>query len=136
MSEKTVFVGMARGIVLAGILLAIGGGRGAVLGGGPSAVKDVTLRGLDNERIKLVAPSDGATVLIFYSSECPISNAYSPTLQELMAKYRQKPVEWVGICVDPDLSDSDVKSHARDFKLGFRIAHNKLGSFAGRSAQP
>ncbi|MGP0068420.1 MAG: redoxin domain-containing protein [Isosphaeraceae bacterium] len=130
MSEKTVIVGMARGIVLAGILLAIGGGRGAVLGGGPSAVKDVTLRGLDNERIKLVAPSDGATVLIFYSSECPISNAYSPTLQELMAKYRQKPVEWVGICVDPDLSDSDVKSHARDFKLGFRIARDKLGSFA------
>ncbi len=119
MTVKTVMASIARGVVLAGFLLSLIGGRGAALGGEPSAFKGVSLRGLDNERIKLAAPAGGATVLIFYSSECPISNAYSPTLQELMGKYRQRPVEWVGICVDPDLSDSEVKSHSERLQAGF-----------------
>ena len=130
MTVKTAIATIARGVALAGFLLSLIGSRGAVLGGEPSAVKGVSLRGLDNERIKLASPAGGATVMIFYSSECPISNAYSPTLQELMGKYQQRPVEWVGICVDPDLSDAEVKTHARDFKLGFRIARDPLGSFA------
>jgi mono/diheme cytochrome c family protein len=132
MSEKTVFATIARGLVLGGFLLSLLGGRGTLLGGEPSALKNVTLRGLNNDRIKLSVPTGGATVLIFYSSECPISNAYSPTLQELIGKYQQRPVEWVGICVDPDLSDSEVKTHASDFKLGFRIARDPIVSFARR----
>jgi mono/diheme cytochrome c family protein/thiol-disulfide isomerase/thioredoxin len=130
MTAKSVIATIARGVALAGFLLSLIGNRVAVLGGEPSAVKGVSLRGLDNGRIKLAPPAGGATVLVFYSSECPISNAYSPTLQELMGKYRQKPVDWVGICVDPDLSDSEVKTHSRDFKLDFRIARDPLGSFA------
>ncbi len=39
-------------------------------------------------------------------------------------------MNWVGICVDPDLSDSEVRTHAHDFKLGFRIAHDRHGFFA------
>ena len=32
--------------------------------------------------------------------------------------------------MDPDLSDSEVRTHSRDFKLGLRIARDPLGSFA------
>jgi hypothetical protein len=55
-------------------------------------------------------------VLVFYSTECPISNSYSPTLNDLMGHFRGRPLSWVGICMDPDLSDAEVRTHARDFK--------------------
>src|SRR5262249_7808430 len=88
------------------------------------------LRGLDGQRVDLGAPAARAGVLLFYSTECPISNAYSPTLAELMAQFRAQPVKWVGICVDPDLSDAEVRTHARDFKLTFPVVRDRHGALA------
>jgi hypothetical protein len=34
--------------------------------------------------------------------------------------------------MDPDLSDAEVRTHARDFKLTFRIARDRRGAFARR----
>jgi hypothetical protein len=78
----------------------------------------------------LTAPPGGATVLVFYSTECPIANAYSPTLTELAGKLRSKPVKWIAICVDPDLTNAELEAHARDFKLAFTIVRDRRGSFA------
>ena len=89
-----------------------------------------TLRSPDGQHIDLAAPADGLTVLVFYSSECPISNAYSPTLGSLIAAFPAKPVKWVGVCVDPDLSDADLKAHARDFNLKFPVVRDCHGAFA------
>ena len=36
----------------------------------------------------------------------------------------------MGVCVDPDLSDAEVKTHARDFSLKFPIARDRHGAFA------
>ena len=130
MPVKTVNFRIACGLVLAGCLLSLIGLSGSARGGSPSVLKDTTLRGLDHERIALAAPANGATVVVFYSTECPISNAYSPTLDELVTKFGKRPVEWVGICVDPDLSDSEVRAHAQDFRLKLRIARDRHGSFA------
>ncbi len=130
MPVKTVIVTIARGLVFAGCLLSLIGLSGSARGGSPSGLKDTTLRGLDHERIQLAAPAGGATVVVFYSTECPISNAYSPTLDELMTKFGKRSVEWIGICVDPDLSNSEVRTHAQDFRLKLRIARDRHGSFA------
>src|SRR5271157_3745831 len=89
-----------------------------------------TLRSPDGQHIDLAAPVDGLTVLVFYSSECPISNAYSPTLDSLIAAFPAMPVKWVGVCVDPDLSDADLKAHARDFNLKFPVVRDRHGAFA------
>jgi peroxiredoxin len=94
----------------------------------PSALG--TLRSPDGQQIDLAAPADGLTVLVFYSSECPISNAYSPTLRSLIAAFPAKRTKWVGICVDPDLSDADLKVHARDFNLKFPVVRDRHGAFA------
>ena len=40
-------------------------------------------------------------MLIFYSTECPISNSYSPTLKSLAESFPAEKVNWVGVCVDP-----------------------------------
>ena len=52
-----------------------------------SELKKASVRGLDGRRIDLAAPAGGATVLIFYSTECPISNSYSPTLATLASSF-------------------------------------------------
>jgi peroxiredoxin len=109
------------------------------LAGDLSGLSSASLHGLEGHRIKLAAPQGGATVLVFYSTECPISNSYSPTLKSLVESFPGEKVKWVGVCVDPDLSDADVKTHSKDFSLTFPIARDKQGSLVrklGAKATP
>ncbi|MGC8643918.1 MAG: redoxin domain-containing protein, partial [Isosphaeraceae bacterium] len=101
------------------------------LAGDPGRVVSLgSLRGPDGGHIDLSPPQGGLTALVFYSSECPISNAYSPTLASLFDSTSQQPVRWVGVCIDPDLRDSDVRAHARDFGLRFPVARDRHGVLA------
>src|SRR5262249_33461216 len=99
MSTKRVPATMARGLVLAGLSLVLIWGSGPASGADLAILKKATLRGPGGDRVDLTAPPGGVSVLVFYSTECPISNAYSPTLEELMGQFRSKPVRWFGICV-------------------------------------
>src|SRR4051812_8376295 len=118
MAVKIAVSGMARVLVAAGLLLFLDVRNQTVVGADPPVLEGgARLRGLDGERVDLSAPAGGAAVLIFYSTECPISNAYSPTLSDLIGSFRGKAVGWFGVCVDPDLTNAEVKSHARDFSL-------------------
>jgi len=130
MAVTTPFASMARGFVLAGLSLLLISGSTMVLGGDPSPLSTVTLRGLGGRPVSLAAPPKGATALVFYSTECPISNSYSPTLSTLVDSFPAKSVKWLGVCVDPDLSDSEVKAHASDFGLKFPVVRDRQGSFA------
>ena len=111
----------------------------SVVGGGltcaadPSSLASASLHGLEGHRIKLKRLRVGSTVLVFYSTECPISNSYSPTLKTLVESFPAEKVKWIGVCVDPDLSDADVKAHARDFSLKFPVARDKRGSAGAES---
>ncbi len=119
----------SRAMVLAFILVSPVGGSPA-RAADPPELSSVTVHGLEGHRIKLAAPKGGATVLIFYSTECPISNSYSPTLKSLAESFPADKVKFVGVCVDPDLSDAEVKSHARDFGLKFPLSRDKHGALA------
>jgi hypothetical protein len=112
-------------LILAGAVLS------AVHAKDPGGRPDLgSLRSPDGRQIDVNAPQDGLSVLIFYSSECPISNAYSPTLNSLYDGSRGFRVKWTGVCVDPDLSDADVRAHWRDFGLKFPVARDRRGAFA------
>ncbi len=130
MFTKTVIASIARRLCLAGFSLLLIARCGAALGAEPESLKQATLSGLDGKLIPVAAPAGGASVLFFYSTECPISNAYSPTFHDLMTRFANRPVRWAGICVDPDLSDDEVRAHARDFKLNFPVARDARGTFA------
>ncbi len=130
MDCKPKILACARGAMLLAIgLISLGYGR-AARAADPKALASATVHGLDGHRIKLAAPRSGATVLIFYSTECPISNSYSPTLKGLVESFPAEKLKWVGVCVDPDLSDADVKTHARDFSLKFPVVRDKYGVLA------
>jgi hypothetical protein len=117
-------------LVLAGLLLLLYSGNAPVMAGEAPDLASASLAGVDGRRVSLAAPPKGATALVFYSSECPISNSYSPTLATLVDSFAAKPVKWVGVCVDPDLSNAEVLAHARDFDLKLAIARDRRGSFA------
>ncbi len=101
-------------------------------GAEPPCVAVQWLRGLEGRAIDLTAPEGGVTVLIFYSSECPISNAYSPTLNQIIDEFPAGSLNLVGVCVDPDLSDMDVQAHAKDFGLKFPVARDRDGTLAAQ----
>jgi peroxiredoxin len=100
-------------------------------GDNPTASVELgTLKSPDGMAVDLSPPRDGVSVLIFYSSECPISNAYSPTYNALFDSFKAPNVKFTGVCIDPDLSDADVKTHARDFGFKFPVVRDRHGDFA------
>jgi len=89
-----------------------------------------SLRSADGKPLDARPEADGATVLVFQSTECPIANAYTPTLNKLHDAHPSPRVKWVGVCVDPDLSDAEIAEHFRDFKLKLDIAVDRRGALA------
>ena len=127
---KIAIASTARGLALASFSLLVFAWSTTVLRADATSVPKQALRGIDGRRIELTAPPHGAMAIIFYSTECPISNSYSPTLANLAETLQGKPVNWLGVCVDPDLSDSEVATHARDFSLKFPVVRDRHGSLA------
>ena len=97
---------------------------------GPAALPRA--QGLKGEEVALEAPEGGVSVVVFYSSECPISNAYSPTLNQIVDAFPAKSLKFTGLCVDFDLSDEDISAHAKDFGLKFPVARDRRGAIAAR----
>lgn len=96
------------------------------------SVRLPVVRGLDGRVIQLAANEGGVTALVFYSTECPISNAYSPTLNALRAEFDDGSLKLVGLCVDPDLEDEAIAQHAREYQVSFPTARDRDGSLARR----
>ena len=74
----------------------------------------------------------GATVLVFYSTECPIANAVNPTLNKLHDEFPLPRVKWFGVCVDPDASADDLATHAREYAFKPIVAVDRKGRLARR----
>ncbi len=84
----------------------------------------------DGSEVSLRAPKDGATALVFYSSECPISNYYSPTLNAIRAEYPADRLKLIGVCVDPDISDETFASHAQEYDLKYPVIRDRNARLA------
>lgn len=65
----------------------------------------------------LARPPGAVHVLVFASHECPIANAYAPTLRELAALWAGQPLRLYLAYVDPDLDTATAAQHARDYAL-------------------
>jgi len=101
-------------------------------GAGERKVDLKSMKGPDGKVVELKAPDRGVSVLIFYSSECPISNGYSPILNQIVGGFPAERVRFIGVCVDPDLSNAEVLAHSKDFGLKFPVVHDADGSLGKR----
>lgn len=91
---------------------------GCVLAVGCSVRPPTTFADLDGRLHAPAAVAAGQVhVLVFTSHECPIANAYAPTLQALAATWHAAPIRLFLVHVDPDLTPAAARRHAEDFAL-------------------
>ncbi len=58
-----------------------------------------------------------ATVFVFFSSECPISNSYMPLLSRLSSEFKSKDIDFYGVIADPDVASDQAKKFSTDYQF-------------------
>jgi peroxiredoxin len=88
----------------------------------PASIADFTLQ---DARGKTHTRKDWgrhkAVVLFFLSTECPLSQFYSPLMEEKAKAYAGRGIALYGVHCDPDLKAEDVAKHAAEYRLTFPI---------------
>src|SRR5439155_22641853 len=70
------------------------------------AGKTVSLAGVKDQK---------ATVIVFLSFECPVSNSYAQPLADMAKEFTKHGITFIGVTVNPDDTDADVAKHAKEF---------------------
>jgi peroxiredoxin len=104
-------------IALATLLVSTTGGFAADAG----PVADFSLSDSAGKAWKLHGQQSKAVVVVFLSTECPMSNGYLPSLSDLAKKYADKNVAVVGVFPDADTTAEQLKAHAREYKVPFPL---------------
>lgn len=73
------------------------------------------------------SPGCRAVVLVFLGTQCPISNAAIPHLNELAADCRRNHVEFYGVISWRSVSRQEAREHAREFGLDFPVLFDASG---------
>lgn len=122
----------AIGLGLVGAALAAACGDGAAAGSGPVPVSDravvddgaaargtglATGLGLDGAVVDPLAADAPATVLVFVSTHCPISNRYAPTVRALAEAWRARGVVTWLVYPDPDDEPAAIAAHQAEHAL-------------------
>jgi hypothetical protein len=100
----------------------------------------IALRAVDGgEHRPFAVPAGRVHVVVFTSQECPIANAYAPTLGELAAGWAERPVRMFLVHVDPELTATEARLHAAEYRLPGVILldpRHALARAAGVTATP
>lgn len=94
-------------------------------------IGSLQLRGIDGTWLRPMEPSGVANVLLFVSTDCPVSNAYAPELQRICAVYDSKGIACWLIYEDPKVTASEVRNHLDEYRYRqVRAAIDGDGSLA------
>lgn len=58
-----------------------------------------------------------ATVLLFVTNDCPITNSYAPEIKRICDTYTAKKVAFYLVYADPELKAPVVRQHVKDYRL-------------------
>ncbi len=100
--------------------------------GAPFLDGGLKLRSMTGEALDLRAPVGGATVVVFYSTECPIASAMLPEVAEIRSGTSRRSLSMAGVCVDPDATDEEIARHAREHGLEIPIVRDQTGELTRR----
>jgi hypothetical protein len=93
-----------------------------------AASDPLQFRGVNGESIALFAPKGKASAMFFVATDCPISNWYAPTIQQVCRDYAARGVDCTLVYEDVDLAtspsalDAGVRAHLREFRYGSMTA--------------
>jgi thiol-disulfide isomerase/thioredoxin len=69
------------------------------------------------EKVDLATFSGRALVLIFVSTDCPISNSYAPEINRLKTKYEKKGIVFRLVYPNADETEPIIRKHLEAYKL-------------------
>ncbi len=72
------------------------------------------------------------TVLIFISTQCPVSNGYNERMEKLARDYAARGINVVGINANVSETAADIKRHAAEKNLTFTILKDNGNKIADR----
>ncbi|MDX6695884.1 MAG: hypothetical protein QOF02_3487 [Blastocatellia bacterium] len=107
-----------------------GSGEGAGMGANDAEagkpIADFSLPDVNGKTHSLASlKGKNGTVLIFISTQCPVSNAYNERMEKLAEDYAARGVNVIGINANATESADDIKAHAAAHKLTFTILKDK-----------
>ncbi len=103
---------MIASLLFAGILFA----------GTPATVENFSLNDYNGKKVELTDFKDAkAVVLMFISTQCPVSNAYNERMAALYTDYQHKGIAIVGINSNKAETPEEIKEHAAEHGFGFPI---------------
>jgi hypothetical protein len=81
------------------------------------------IRDIDGRAMSLFKASQTANVLLFVTSDCPISNGYAPDIQRLCAEYKARGVSCSLLYEDATIEAAAVRKHLADYRYrGIAVA--------------
>ena len=89
-----------------------------------AASDGLQVRGVDGRAFVLFAPKGAASAIFFVATDCPISNWYAPTIQQVCRDYAARGVDCALVYEDVDLGarpatlDEAVRTHLREYGYG------------------
>lgn len=88
----------------------------------PDKVENFTLKDYNGNEHSLINYKDSkAIVIMFISTQCPVSNAYNSRMAALYNDYMAKGVTFLGINSNKQEDIAEIKQHAKDNGLSFTI---------------
>jgi hypothetical protein len=98
-------------IVLAVVMIGVMIGR-------PTSAGPLRVLDLDGRLVDPLAPAPGvrATVFLFITTDCPISNRYAPEIQRLAAIFSSQGVRFWLVYANPHEPLASIRTHLRQFQ--------------------
>jgi hypothetical protein len=93
-----------------------------------AASDGLQVRGVDGHAFALFAPRGSASAIFFVATDCPISNWYAPTIQQVCRDFAPRGVDCTLVYADVDLGatpaalDAEVRTHLREYRYGSMTA--------------
>jgi thiol-disulfide isomerase/thioredoxin len=72
-----------------------------------------------------LAPASRRIVVVFISSECPVSNSYIPVLNPLAADFSRRGFAFVAAYVDGESDLAALRDHAKSYAISFATADDR-----------
>ena len=105
---------------------------GAVIG---QPIADFTLPDADGNKHSLASlKGKNGTVIIFIATGCPVSNAYNARMEKVWQDYRARGINVVGINPNSTESAAQVKAHAAENHLSFKVLKDEGSKVADQLA--
>lgn len=96
-------------------------------------VENFTLSDYNGQKYSLSDYKDAkATVLIFVSTRCPVSNAYNERMEKLYEDFKDQGIVFLGLNANVKEDLAEIKQHAREHSLNFPILKDENNVIADK----